>query len=709
MNGRMPWLFAATLALTPILAGGNNFWFGDAAGAQLVWFLLALMSFGWTLLSRSVGFRELLAHRVLWPFFGLMLWLVFTLPFAEVADTAIRHTLWWLAAMLLGLTALYLRLTTRQIIVCVALLLSSAAFTAIYGLYQGFVLLPQLAADTRLNGQDLRLAVESQRPFSLYLGANPFGGYMAALAPLGVLLVVNTKARWLKVLGGLGFALLLLGMIVSFSRGAWMVFILGLIPMALLLLRGRMRVALIAVVAGILVSLYVFMNLQSWLGDSRDVLDTPLAARLTSITDAADVSIQARVSYWRTAFDMGLSHPLLGVGLGNYENLARRFQSLPNYTRDPHNIWLKFFAETGLVGLALFVAFVLVLARSLLRRGQPAGHAPLSPWLLLSLGLLLLHGSIDIDFAAPIGPTLFFVLAAFLLSPDLPPVSNKGRPTDPVWRALVAVFAVLILFGVQFFALFGQLYSADAQWAMQQNSHSKAREFNESAIDYWPLDAQVYYQQSRLLMADYKMSRNPADLKGALENVNRAISLNPHNPEYFVGLADLMAMNKQLPKVIDALKTAAALYPSSIHYQSEFARALSLSGNHAAALHVLNTAIGEYEPLYLRYRSPNGMDLVGAHYLRAAILNDDGQWDAARAEYENIIKLCGQPGLVLNAYTSSRQGEAGCDQIIKQAREYIDRIAIERQKPPELQGPPPDNMPQVPENIPLRLPGGPAK
>lgn len=700
-----PWFFYVVLALTPLLAAGNNIWFGDAAVARFIWFALVLVCWGWVMLSRPAGFREILRHRPLWPAIAFFVWLLISAACATVLDSAIRQTLWWLAAMLMGLTALQLRLTRDQILTAAAVILGASALTAIYGVYQGFYLLPALAASAGLGAEDLRLVQQAQRPFSLFIGANPFGGFMAAVAPLGVMLLLLARHRLVRLFGALCFALVVLGLIASFSRGAWVVFLFGLLPLGWMLLRGRARLALVAVFALLLVTLYLFWNMQTTVDPSRDQLTASLGGRLASIFESAEVSVMARKDYWNTASRMGADHPLTGGGMGTFGEISRIYQALPNYSRDPHNIGLKLFAETGLPGLLLFLGVVLAAFLSLHLRGRPKGSAPASPWIALSLLLLLLHASIDIDFSAPAPIALFWLWVALLMLPALPPPAAEGRPTDPMLRALAATFVILALVAVHFFALLGELYDRNALWAMEQNAHTKARELAEQAVETWPLNPAAHYRRSRLAIVDYKMTRNPVELETARRHVDTAIRLNDYNPEYRVGLADILAMSGQTGEVVQALKEAAERYPSSIHYQSEYARALSLSGDHAGALYAINSAIRDYGTEYLRHRNPNGLDLVGAHFLRAAILNEQRQWDAARAAYEAIVELCKQEGLVLSSFASMHRNAPTCQQITEQARSYMERIEEERRKPARPEGPP-IPLPQLPQNLTIPQPGG---
>jgi O-antigen ligase len=72
------------------------------------------------------------------------------------------------------------------------------------------------------------------------------------------------------------------------------------------------------------------------------------------------------------ALDLIRAHALLGVGFGNYEQAAWSTHQATGVTPmlaiDAHDLWLTTWAETGLVGLALTVAYHVLLAHGLWRR-----------------------------------------------------------------------------------------------------------------------------------------------------------------------------------------------------------------------------------------------------------------------------------------------------------------------------------------------------
>src|SRR5581483_8452654 len=71
-------------------------------------------------------------------------------------------------------------------------------------------------------------------------------------------------------------------------------------------------------------------------------------------------SIYARVATYLAALRITLSHPLLGVGYGRYTEVAANYMvNVKGYASlsVPHDTFLAFSAEGGLVGFGLFVAW----------------------------------------------------------------------------------------------------------------------------------------------------------------------------------------------------------------------------------------------------------------------------------------------------------------------------------------------------------------
>lgn len=83
----------------------------------------------------------------------------------------------------------------------------------------------------------------------------------------------------------------------------------------------------------------------------------------TSETVSSDVRIfdmsgSYRYERWQVAWHSFTDTPLLGVGADNYVWEWRRKRPIRHDVLQPHNLYLRLLAETGIPGLALFAAGV---------------------------------------------------------------------------------------------------------------------------------------------------------------------------------------------------------------------------------------------------------------------------------------------------------------------------------------------------------------
>lgn len=164
-----------------------------------------------------------------------------------------------------------------------------------------------------------------------------------------------------------------------------------------------------------------------------------------------------RYDFWRVALDAVAAHPLGGLGQDNFADYymtRRRTDETPRWT---HSIEMRLLAHTGIVGFALFAAFLAAGIAAVLRvrrRGTAAAQA-VAAAALLPLVVWLIHGSVDWlwEFPALSGPALGFLGAgAALASPAAdgagpnrsgPSAATRGRRL-PASLVGVAGFFLLV-------------------------------------------------------------------------------------------------------------------------------------------------------------------------------------------------------------------------------------------------------------------------
>lgn len=228
-----------------------------------------------------------------------------------------------------------------------------------------------------------------------------FTGQPAHTAAIGYNAVGTTLATGLPVLLGLGVraerrvrimlaaaaALALIGLALTFARGAWLGGAVGLVLFILMLPRQALRPVLLLLAAVAAVGVIGLANAAGALGQRAESLSDPGAVR-------------DRVAMWRASLAMVRDRPLLGSGLNTF-GLVYPDYRLPE---DPapgqpfaHNILLNMAAEGGLLGLATFTT-VLVTAAALglrwLRRSDGAERVRAAS-VLAAAAALMVHQQLD--------------------------------------------------------------------------------------------------------------------------------------------------------------------------------------------------------------------------------------------------------------------------------------------------------------------------
>ena len=193
---------------------------------------------------------------------------------------------------------------------------------------------------------------------------NFYGQFLIVLVPLAIHCVIFEKKRWLRLLAAWSLVVCVLSIIFTFSRGA----ALGLalvIGLMLLHYRPKPVALLLLIILGVLALRAAPEKYLNRLLTIKDIIPG-FNDNLT-----AEVSFGGRASEALVAYYMFRDHPLLGVGLNNYNS---HYQQYSRYlgldprreARSAHSLYLEILAETGLVGLLAFGLLLLAMGRSLL-------------------------------------------------------------------------------------------------------------------------------------------------------------------------------------------------------------------------------------------------------------------------------------------------------------------------------------------------------
>lgn len=141
--------------------------------------------------------------------------------------------------------------------------------------------------------------------------------------------------------------------------------------------------------------------------------------------------------------------PVIGLGIGAYENGIQSVQSFRYETKYAHNHYIQALVETGIVGLFLFVGLFAACALTLFRARRTENVHPLLPALGAALVFMAGHAAVEVVFSSyPYLPLAFGVVALIALC-GAP--AEKREKTQLKTRALLAASALLGVFGMLLF------------------------------------------------------------------------------------------------------------------------------------------------------------------------------------------------------------------------------------------------------------------
>ncbi len=224
-----------------------------------------------------------------------------------------------------------------------------------------------------------------------------------------------------------------------------------------------------------------------------------------------------RVVFFGDGMKLFRQSPIIGLGLGSFENSLKSVQSFLYETKFVHNHYIQSLLDTGIIGLLLFVGTLAASAWALIRSLR---RNPMVPALLACMLFIAGHAAVELVFSAyPYLPFAYGVLVlSNLIGGDTLPALNAKVRTGVLGAAaaLFAAFSVLVGCNVAAKNIVVQEMSFDAsvraakmdafEWA------DYALSYIMSSLDYSD-DAEIRAQADAFAQRIDKTVSNSAHLK----------------------------------------------------------------------------------------------------------------------------------------------------------------------------------------------------
>ncbi len=236
-----------------------------------------------------------------------------------------------------------------------------------------------------------------------------YGAIVAMFIPIVIGFFYNSRLSLnSKILAGFFLTILIAGVILSFTRAAWVSLLGGLGVWVLV----YYRVKLYVVISGILIGLFIFVNFQGQimqkLEKNKQDSSGDLAEHVESISNvASDASNLERINRWNSALRMFAERPVFGHGPGTYAFLYAPYQHSSQLTiistnfGDGGNAHSEYFgplAESGVLGLVSFLAIIFLfyyISVRLYQQLPPGRYSVLVISIIVAQSTYLIHGLLN--------------------------------------------------------------------------------------------------------------------------------------------------------------------------------------------------------------------------------------------------------------------------------------------------------------------------
>lgn len=341
----------------------------------------------------------------------LLIGTAYATPKAYLAGLVIKPLFLIPAGWMLGTAAINSKRPERMIGVLIAGALLPALAIILFVAYNGFDL-------GNLAGSESRNTLDA-----LGMHANDFGMLLGSSFALLLFLLP-------AVSGGLAIAALLaclgcllLGLLLTFSRGGFALAAFAVLAFALLQRQPRIL---------FLTALFAMIGLALAPEAFWDRISIGAGESLDSILSGSrqDMLTAGRVWLWSHLLPEFWKSPLWGSGVGStaWSELVKSGVVFYNH---PHNLYLRILLDVGVLGMALFVLFFTYLFRRL----RQAAHAPATPPLfaalargtMVALACVLVAGVANGQYIADAETSILW-LAIGLLLPYFPAQPEVAAP-----------------------------------------------------------------------------------------------------------------------------------------------------------------------------------------------------------------------------------------------------------------------------------------
>jgi tetratricopeptide (TPR) repeat protein len=385
-----------------------------------------------------------------------------------------------------------------------------------------------------------------------------------------------------------------------------------------------------------------------------------------------DVGMEYRLAAWGGTLRMVADHPLLGVGPGGWSRVYPAYDGgatthAETFMNNPHNDYLWIASEVGLIGLGIYLWFLVAGLRCLLKmaQNQDPFHRIAAPFLALSLLAILgdaFFGFPKNEPSTTMFPYLILGVAAGAVGrergmsiPRRPTGGYRGTALRLVPYLLLIVSLTAVDLSRRRLAFDHRLLVA-LSWGMPPANWDAVLDAAERALGYGTFRPRALYVKGIALK---NLGRN----QEAEESFRKALIYDPHAWYVHAGLSSVYGEQGRLQEALSHGQTALSLCPDAtevrksvgvIYYrlkdldraEQEFRTILKTDLNDAGVyLNLGNLHAARSQPdsaiVYYRQALKRNPKLPKAHLALGNVAYSLGRHQEALSAYRTFLEFAG--------------------------------------------------------------------
>jgi len=364
--------------------------------------LIALWIFKWILYRKEEGFKMTPLDLPVFIFITAMVFvLIVNSPDFSISlegfRAVVQYILWYFVVIQLLRTEKGARnLCIFFTLICFAL--------ALHGVYQYII-----GVEMPAGWVDSKEAGVRTRVYSILGSPNVFGSLMTLSAPIAVSFVFSMKKIQSKVFFAFVSFVMMLSLLFTFSRGAWIGFMIA--AFVYVLIKDKRFLIPIIVGAVFLIAFVPSVSNRITYMLSSEYIESSLRG--------------GRLVRWLTGIEIVKANPFVGVGHGHFGGAVAINHGMSylvgvnvQKTFYMDNYFLKTAVETGLLGLSAFVVLIYQLIVNCIRTIRITFDKPskeLEIGILAGLIGVICHNFVENIFEVPMMTSCFWLLAAVMM------------------------------------------------------------------------------------------------------------------------------------------------------------------------------------------------------------------------------------------------------------------------------------------------------